>query len=369
MIHRATRFAVLALALAFAAGTVAAQDDKSVQLQPGNLNDKLLRDIVGYYLQRDYKDKKDRPGTAELATLADLDKLAAGLKYSLRDGKPLIEFDARPKGAKPSTGDAAEKALRDLVRHSFSELAKDGIQLGADSPKFTLDAKLVAPLADSVSVLWAAAPPPPPPSTVDPRLADRLKQLEARLKESQSEIARLRSEGEGQKVQLARLQDLIRKLESTDTQASAAGRWAVVDSIVKTAWGCWYPITRWQYIPEKTATSRQGTATGLPARLATQGWKRGDAERLFWLGHRAYFTENYAEAWQSFEAATQLAPSDARAWYFRALAERALGEPREAENSRLAGLKVEAKGNSSGALARALERVQGESRLWLRQGR
>ena len=65
----------------------------------------------------------------------------------------------------------------------------------------------------------------------------------------------------------------------------------------------------------------------------------------------------------------RLSPGDARFWYYRALAERALGDNKAAEASRLEGQKAEKKSGVKADLAQALERVQGARRAWLREGK
>jgi hypothetical protein len=71
----------------------------------------------------------------------------------------------------------------------------------------------------------------------------------------------------------------------------------------------------------------------------------------------------------SFEAAIRLSNADPRFWYYRALAERALGDRKAAEASRQAGIKAEKKGGvKADELFYALERIQGARRVWLRLG-
>lgn len=128
-------------------------------------------------------------------------------------------------------------------------------------------------------------------------------------------------------------------------------------------------------------TSRSGRTAGL-AREAEVGAKmrrgsraidlRGlaakDAEPMFWKGYRLYWDGQHAEALPLFEAATQLQDQDARFWYFRSLAESALGQAKKAEESARQGADLQLRGlPSQAAISQALERVQGESRAALRR--
>ncbi|MFO0878200.1 MAG: hypothetical protein U0840_12690 [Gemmataceae bacterium] len=386
MTHRGSRFAVLALMVA-AVGAVVAQDDQGKKkddappVKPADKaptpitlarlatpeGNKLLGEMLEYHLRRDFKGKQTL-----LDALKGIDPkveaIPAKCKFSMADGKPRIECDARPKKADP----AAEAALRELVRHSLTEVSTNGYQSGSDTPRYTLDKALIGPLANGVEVRWgdASTPGTTPgttpgkPPIAPPVPGDPVRRLEARLAASEKQVIELRKQGEELKSQTARLQDQVRKLEE------GGGRWNMVQGLpMLLDWGCcWGPTTMWEVSPWAVPGSAKGTSK-LPVRLSTKGWKRTDADKLFWVGHRDFFAADYAEAWQSFDAVTQLAPGDARGWYFRALAERALGQEREAEESRKAGAKAQAQGSSPVELGRALERVQGAPRIWLRGGK
>ncbi|HVS37236.1 MAG TPA: hypothetical protein VMS17_16865 [Gemmataceae bacterium] len=91
-----------------------------------------------------------------------------------------------------------------------------------------------------------------------------------------------------------------------------------------------------------------------------------DAIRTFWIGYRSYWQGDYDRALASFDAAVRVNDQDARFWYYKALAERALGEMDNAEASAKRGRELHAalkpKADLVGA---ALERVQGQERRFL----
>src|SRR5262249_40447003 len=217
-----------------------------------------------------------------------------------------------------------------------------------------------------------------------PPPGDRIKVLEERLRQAEAEIARLKA--------------AVKELSGGGKKAGRLVRlpaWAV------DCCGCWYQVGWWYYVPAPARKPRKpageismgrdagerGPATPsagkravsleaddvlpppLPARIDISRMKKGDATTLFWKGYEAFHDKEYASAWKSFEAATRLSNGDARFWYYRALAERALGDKKAAEASRQAGIKAEKKRDTKkDELAFALERVQGERRVWLRLG-
>ena len=98
--------------------------------------------------------------------------------------------------------------------------------------------------------------------------------------------------------------------------------------------------------------------------------KKGDrseeAVRVFWVGYRNYWQGDYDRALASFDSAVRLDDEDARFWYYKALAERGLGDAEKAEASAKRGRELHAalkpKADLIGA---ALERVQGQERRFL----
>jgi tetratricopeptide (TPR) repeat protein len=106
----------------------------------------------------------------------------------------------------------------------------------------------------------------------------------------------------------------------------------------------------------------------MPPALEQTGLKAGDAPELYRRGYALYWQGDWAGALPYFEAATRLA-DDARYWYYRALAERALGNHAGAARSLRRANDLERRGRPRGdVLGLALERVQGPLRRWLREG-
>jgi tetratricopeptide (TPR) repeat protein len=93
---------------------------------------------------------------------------------------------------------------------------------------------------------------------------------------------------------------------------------------------------------------------------------KGDPDLLFWRGYKLYWQREYPAALETFTAAIEGRDDDARYWYYRALAERALGLQADAINSlRQAALWRSRNSPAPDALFGSLERVQGPDRLFL----
>ena len=90
------------------------------------------------------------------------------------------------------------------------------------------------------------------------------------------------------------------------------------------------------------------------------------AARVFWVGYRSYWQGDYDQALAGFDSAVRLDDEDARFWYYKALAERALGEMEKAEASAKRGRELHAARRPKADLVgAALERVQGQERRFL----
>jgi tetratricopeptide (TPR) repeat protein len=92
----------------------------------------------------------------------------------------------------------------------------------------------------------------------------------------------------------------------------------------------------------------------------------GNPDTYFWRGYRQYWERRYEDALESLEAAVALDGKDARSWCYKALAERALGQHREASMSaRQARALRRQDSPGSGDVCAVLERVQGRERMFL----
>jgi hypothetical protein len=414
------RAVVLGLAL-LVFGTMAAptsgQDDKgekkSVKINLENLDSKLVREIVRYYLLRDYKDKREKEKSVkDLAVLGSLDEIPAILTYEFKDKKARLRLDASRAGKRHPDADAAEAALREVVRHVFKEIARDGIQLGKDTPLFVIEKddaeELINVLAGAVEVVWA----PPPTAVVELKvLLERLAVLEARVRVLEKRI----SEGGDQeraerRAEIDRLERLIKQGGSLGPNGStgkpaATGSWRLVPMVRLDCTGRWVTVYHRVYVTEhapaggtfagatrlpapegqendnrnfvslsqsppagaREADTRRGSSVG--NRIDVRGLKPEAAPELFWTGYKLFWQRDYHTAWQQFDAAVRVRATDARFWYYKALTERILGDAEAAEASRQQGARLEARsGSQAEDLGKALERVQGEPRLWLRRG-
>jgi hypothetical protein len=91
------------------------------------------------------------------------------------------------------------------------------------------------------------------------------------------------------------------------------------------------------------------------------------AESLYLEGFDRYFDGDAGGARRLLAAAAERDPNDARIWYFKALAEQELGNDMAARESARRGAALEMiHGASRAQVARSLERVQGDSRWFLR---
>jgi hypothetical protein len=90
------------------------------------------------------------------------------------------------------------------------------------------------------------------------------------------------------------------------------------------------------------------------------------ADQLYASGRRLYFEDNLKSARDHLAAAAQQEPRDARVWYFKALAERGLGDLDAAGKSAENGAALELVGLTGRvSIPAVLERVQGLERTFL----
>ena len=362
---RAGSLAVLALGL-FLCSLRAQSGPSTISLTPDNLPIGLAREIISAYgIQPVLVDPRMKAAAEKrFEIFGPIDRLPERFVFVRVGDRLTLVFDAKDKGRRPVNADLYEQAIQKLVNDSFAEVARQGFQSkGADGKgvKYVLPkGSPVLGLVARVPVNWEVTTPPN--ETVDA----------------------LRAE-------IERLRQRIRDLENAGNSSTGSGYWQPVP-VCCFDWCSGFSSIGYRYIwvPGTPANSDRGSKGGAAGeeeseivplaadRLAqvraslvpldTAGWKAQDSDLLLWQGIRAYFDRNYVDAWKTLEAVNRLAPRDARAWYFRALAERALGDVSAAEQSRQQGRKAEGAGMSV-ELARALERVQGEPRRWLRSGR
>jgi hypothetical protein len=335
--------ALAASAAAQVGGDVAKQDDKPKRLKLDSLSPSLLSKIVGRYLERDYKGNKDKEKIVEaLAPLGGVDKVADNLNYQFKDGKPQFVYNAVTT-PRPANADEVEAALRDVLEYTFTQLAKQPEQI--DKEKYAIDKaeadKVVAEFPAAVRVLWRPSrkePIPPVPMPIKDRPAKG-----------------------GSPTPLPK-----------PSSASAGGKWKLVVSGYATdCCGHAVPVYRWAWQKpngSNGANAALSNGAGEPP-VPVDGLRAADAPKMFWLGYRLFWQGEYEAAWRQFDGAARLADDDARYWYFKALAEQALGREDDAVKSRRRGAELQAVAKPSAeAVGRALERVQGPQRMWLREG-
>lgn len=140
--------------------------------------------------------------------------------------------------------------------------------------------------------------------------------------------------------------------------------WAI--SYYPTPWGFWYlPPANYYYWPPLNT---------YPVQLIAQVERRtepviGDrsAESLYLEGYDRYFDGDAKGARRLLSAAAGREANDARTWYIKALAERQLGDEGAALESARRGAALEMlNGATKPLIAQSLERVQGDTRRYLR---
>lgn len=105
--------------------------------------------------------------------------------------------------------------------------------------------------------------------------------------------------------------------------------------------------------------------------LATSAAAREDAILAVAYGNgvHAYYAGDYPRSYDELSDAIEGGTKDPRAFYFRGLAALKLGRLDEADADFALGADAEAKGQGNWPVGRALERIQGESRLQLEKHR
>lgn len=136
--------------------------------------------------------------------------------------------------------------------------------------------------------------------------------------------------------------------------------WAI--SYYPTPWGFWYlPPANYYYWPP---------ANTYPVNLVAHAEPViGDrsADSLYLEGYDLYFKGDARGAQKLLSASAAREATDARVWYIKALAERQLGDVAAAQESARRGAALELlNGAKKPFIAQSLERVQGDTRRFLR---
>jgi hypothetical protein len=136
-----------------------------------------------------------------------------------------------------------------------------------------------------------------------------------------------------------------------------------------TPWGYWW-------LPPQYATYEPWPMPGyFPyARTLVQVGHRAESvvehrpvESVYRDGYNRYWQGDYDGARKALIAAVERDRNDTAAWYFKALAERELGHMTAANESAQRGAALEMVNGRGPLLSLALERVQGETRFFLRR--
>ncbi len=106
--------------------------------------------------------------------------------------------------------------------------------------------------------------------------------------------------------------------------------------------------------------------TAVPGILSTSRLamaQSGVLAELYGSGVHAYYSHDYAKAYELLSRSIDGGINDPRAYYFRGLTSMATGRPDEAEGDFHEGARIEALGTFGPAIGRALTRVQGAQRM------
>ncbi len=111
-------------------------------------------------------------------------------------------------------------------------------------------------------------------------------------------------------------------------------------------------------------TAVMGTGVpGLPSASRVALAQSGVLAELYGSGVHAYYSHDYAKAYELLSRAIEGGVNDPRPYYFRGLTSLATGRPDEAEGDFHEGARIEALGTFGPAVGRALTRVQGVQRM------
>lgn len=104
-------------------------------------------------------------------------------------------------------------------------------------------------------------------------------------------------------------------------------------------------------------------AVSVPSITPVAYAQNGILTELYGNGVHAYYSHDYARAYDLLSRAIGGGLNDPRAYYFRGLTNIATGRPDEAEADMRVGAQLEATGNFGPLVGRALTRVQGTQRM------
>ncbi|MFO0844633.1 MAG: hypothetical protein U0797_19925 [Gemmataceae bacterium] len=260
-------------------------EDKPKVLKLDSLSPSLLSKLVSRSLDRDYKGNKDKAKVVEaLAPLGGPDRVADSLNYTYRDGKPRFVVNASST-PRPANAAETEAALRDVLEHTFAELARRPETIGEESYTISKEEadRVKAALPDALRVIWqpgtkGAAPPRPK--------AEAAKGGPPAVPKRTGPVA-------------------------------SGGKWQlVVSGYGVDCCGGVVPTYRWSYQPANGGAGN-GSAGADNGPISLDGLKATDAPKLFWRGYNLFWQGDYEAAWQRFDAAARLADDDARYWYYK----------------------------------------------------
>jgi hypothetical protein len=372
MRHWLLGWSLLLLLFCGVAGSKAASQKKE-KLTLDKIDTALL---IGSLLQSSLADFEKDPETRLQATqlgswLGNLREAAQAASYTYLDGKVTVTFDGSRFGAvRLEDRKAVEAALRGWLR--FALETRESIQKGDVTYIRMADADIKT-VVESLIVRWP-----------------------------------VRGEGAGEADRFPRRERLDRRLPRPEEggfgERMPAGTWQLSYYYTQSPCGGYRAWPVWNQVETNPASRvaptfssmRQGVAPtssprvppsasrylgedtqlvsvalpdsrSKPASSDSRGLKGSDGEAFFWQGFSLYWQGDRTEALRRFEAATRL-KEDARFWYYRSLAERALGDTEAADTSLRRGVELQTRGRPGiQTIGEALERVQGPERMRIRQ--
>jgi hypothetical protein len=277
---------------------------------------------------------------------------------TMRDKAAAAEAAAKAAAAKLATAEGESKALADFMTRAV-EAAKTAKLVPADA---NAEAAMTA-LPGAVKKLAAAAEGADA-SKAAAALAAEAKKLavaQAQTKAAQAEVARATEAARAAQAAAEKL-----RTEAVAAQTKVVADAQAVNDAKLAALQAEF-ARKEAALQRQVADARAGVAVPLRTdeRLAQQ-----EAANLYGRGHDLYFREQYADAEALLARATASDPTDARYWYFLALARFGQGNADAAAEAFKKGAAEEARSHPPRRdINAALEKVQGAARRELQRYR
>ena len=151
-------------------------------------------------------------------------------------------------------------------------------------------------------------------------------------------------------------------------QTYASPQCVLIPSVPSKEWPTAFPTGPTSSQTTSVAMPTTTVATSRRPARASRESDAADAVKAFGAGYDLYWTGHPAEALAAFQAAVDLSRDDARFWYFKGLAESALGDTQSAEASIWQAARFQKQNlPDARSIGMALVRVQGPTRQYINE--